>query len=49
LFTWHNIYKKDLKNLLCHYFRIKFNPELEFLGDLLDNLGFLRCKACHDK
>jgi hypothetical protein len=49
LFTWHNIYKKDLKNLLCHYFRIKFNPELEFRGDLLDNLGFLRCKACHDK
>ena len=49
LFTWHNIYKKDLKNLLCHYFRIKFNPELEFRGDLLDNLGFLRCKACHGK
>lgn len=48
LHIWHNKYKKELKNLLCHYFRIKFNPEFGFNGMLLDNLGFKRCACCHD-
>jgi len=48
LHTWHNEYKKDLKDLLCHYFRIKFNRDLGFSGMLLDRLGFNRCGSCHD-
>ncbi|SDO42156.1 hypothetical protein SAMN04487951_12623 [Vreelandella arcis] len=35
-----------LKNLLEEYFRIKFNPELKFDGNLLEYLGFIPCKSC---
>lgn len=46
LYIWHNQYKVGLKNLLETYFRVKFNPELNFEGKLLDQLGFVPCKHC---
>lgn len=46
LYIWHNQYKAGLKNLLETYFRVKFNPELNFEGRLLDRLGFVPCKHC---
>ena len=48
LYIWHHEYKQELKNLLTHYFRVKFNPDLVFSGLLLDTLGFKRCGHCHN-
>lgn len=46
LYEWHNKYKTGLKELLEEYFRVKFNPELKFDGNLLESLGFISCKSC---
>ena len=46
LYTWHNTYKVPIKDLLMHYFRVKFNPNLGFDGHLLDQLGFKPCSNC---
>jgi len=46
LFVWHNSYKLPIKDLLMHYFRVKFNPDLAFEGFLLDQLGFKPCGRC---
>ncbi len=46
LYTWHNSYKMPLKELMQHYFRVKFNGTLSFDGHLLDKLGFSPCKVC---
>jgi hypothetical protein len=42
---WHG-YKSSLKSLMITYFRVKFNPECEFEGYLLDQLGFCECHSC---
>lgn len=39
-------YKNPIKVLLQNYYRIKFNPELEMEGRLLDQLGFRSCRHC---
>lgn len=39
-------FKKRLKRLLVEYYKIQYNPELEFQGHLLERLGFHLCKSC---
>lgn len=39
-------YKANIKHLLKEYYRIKYNPELEFDGTILDQLGFQKCGYC---
>jgi hypothetical protein len=46
LYIWHNTYKVPIKELLMHYFRVRFNPDLGFDGQLLDQLGFKPCSKC---
>ena len=46
LYTWHNEYKQQLKEMLKNYFRVKFNKDLGFEGQLLDQLGFRPCGKC---
>jgi ribosome-binding factor A len=43
--AWHEskeVLKKDLKT----YFKLKFNPDLEFQDTLLQSIGFRPCKSC---
>jgi hypothetical protein len=40
-------YKTPIANLLREYYRVKFNPELEFEGCLLEQLGFQPCRKCY--
>lgn len=40
-------YKTPLTLLLREYYRVKYNPELEFEGSLLEQLGFAPCRSCH--
>jgi len=41
--------KKDLlKRKLRIFFQLRFNPELELGGALLEALGFKKCKRCHE-
>ena len=46
LYTWHT-YKTNLKSLLTEYFKLKFNPDLSFDKNLLDELGFVSCQHCN--
>lgn len=39
-------FKTPLKNRLIEYFKIKLNPEMEFKGFLLEQLGFRPCSFC---
>lgn len=39
-------FKVPTANLLKHYYRVKFNPDLLFEGSLLDQLNLRRCGAC---
>lgn len=41
-------FKRPLKNLLIEYYRIKFNPDLNFKTGLLEQLGFVKCQKCHN-
>lgn len=42
--------KKDLlKRKLRLFFQLRFNPELEISGSVLDSLGFKKCKRCHER
>jgi len=41
--------KRDLKKYLLVYFRIKFNPEMKFERNFLEQLGFKFCAECHGK
>ena len=45
---WHHKYKENIKYLLRDYLRLKYNPDLKFDGKLLDQLGFVPCKHCHN-
>lgn len=42
-------FKKPVKELLKQYYKVKYNPELKFEGELLEQLGFKPCKACLKK
>lgn len=41
--------KELLKNRLRTFFQLRFNPDLELKGAVLDSLGFRACKRCHEK
>lgn len=41
-------FKIPLMHLLPEWYRVKFNPTLEFEGDLLVKLGFKPCGCCHN-
>lgn len=44
---WDN--KKNLlKRKLRLFFQLRFNPDLEINGSVLDSLGFKKCKRCHE-
>ena len=40
-------FQKPLNRLLLAYFRVRYNPELAFTGNLLDQLGLTPCRHCH--
>lgn len=39
-------YKLPIKYYLKEYYRVKYNPKLEFQGKLLEQLGFKPCRRC---
>lgn len=39
-------WKRPVKFLLIEYYRIKFNPSLEFEGQILEKLGMRPCNKC---
>lgn len=42
-------FKRPIKDLLIEYYRVKLNPDLQFQGNLLEQLGFRACKVCEGK
>lgn len=44
--TFSKNYKNPIISLLKEYYRVKYNPNLEFEGLLLDTLGFVCCSTC---
>ena len=44
--TFERSHKKPLMEDLKHYYRLKFNPEIELKDDLLSRLGFVPCLEC---
>jgi hypothetical protein len=40
-------FKKPLKANLILYYKIRYNSDLTFDGNLLDQVGFLPCRHCH--
>lgn len=40
--------KNLLKRKLRLFFQLRFNPDLEISGSVLDSLGFKKCKRCHE-
>lgn len=49
LFEYDSTFKKPFKDLLLQYYMVKFNPELNFDGYLLEQLGFKICQNCLEK
>ena len=47
LVDYEERFKRPIIELLYNYYRVKFNPELEMEGYLLDQLGFRPCIHCH--
>lgn len=41
------ILKQEIKAKLLEYFKVSLNPNLEFNGMLLEQLGFRECRSCH--
>lgn len=39
-------FKRPIKNLLLEYYRMTFNPDLQFDGKLLEGVGFTGCSQC---
>lgn len=39
-------FKRPVKNLLLEYYRMTFNPDLQFDGKLLEGVGFTACSQC---
>ena len=46
LVIYEEKFKRPIKDMLRNYYRVKFNPELEMEGYLLDQLGFRPCSHC---
>lgn len=46
LSDYHVIYKKPLSDDLSLYYKLRFNPTLEFDGLLLEQLNFKSCSVC---
>lgn len=40
-------FKKPLRVNLIMYYRMRYNPDLSFDGQLLDQVGFRPCRQCH--
>jgi hypothetical protein len=40
-------FKKPVKKFLIEYYRVKYNPELSFEGELLERLNFKECSLCN--
>ena len=40
-------FKRPIKDLLIEYYRVLYNPDLKFEGNLLEQLGFKPCRNCH--
>lgn len=45
---WRDL-KQEVKTKLIEYFKVSLNPDLEFNGMLLEQLGFHQCRSCHLK
>lgn len=46
---YDNTIKQPLIPKLMEYYRLKFNPEIEMEGYLLERLGFYPCRHCHQR
>lgn len=41
-------FKMPTKTLLEEYYKVKFNPQMEFKDTLLEQLGFKPCSSCYN-
>lgn len=48
LIQYDTHFKKPIKELLVEYYKVLYNPELKFEGQLLEQLGFKACASCHN-
>lgn len=46
---YHDKFKKPINSLLIEWYKMKFNPDLDFENKLLDQLGFHKCKNCYNE
>jgi hypothetical protein len=46
LLEYDTNFKKPIKELLIQYYRVKYNPDLSFEGQLLQQLNFKPCSIC---
>lgn len=46
---FHYKYKQKISDLLKIYYRVKYNPDLMFKGELLNQLGFVQCAHCYNQ
>lgn len=46
LLEYDTKFKKPIKELLFQYYRVKYNPDLSFEGQLLERLNFRSCSVC---
>lgn len=46
LLKYDKQFKKPIKDLLIEYYRVKYNADLTFKGNLLERLNFRTCSAC---
>lgn len=46
LLEYDKNFKKPIKELLLQYYRVKYNPDLSFEGQLLERLNFRSCSVC---
>jgi hypothetical protein len=44
--NYNKQFKNPLKTLLTTYFRVKYNPELQFSGHLMERVGIKGCRHC---
>lgn len=45
---YHERFKRPLIQMLKQWYMVSFNPDLEFKGNLLDQLNFKPCSKCKD-
>lgn len=46
LLEYDTKFKKPIKELLIQFYRVKYNPDLSFDGQLLERLNFRACSVC---